>query len=813
MRQASKHAAFVIACVVAAALALAAGPSAVRAQVRSIPDAEIVTGAGAPAQRVAAYERLLGARTPEAAAARARPEVHRAAVEAYIAANRGKNAVDPVPAARAAAERGLALLARAPPRARADYSLALAAIARRAPSASDDVALREELWAIELYAQAARLYREAGDAPRQARALLEQGMTVVSGRMSQPFISETPPADSIRRGRALVMQAIALAPQDKAFAFQAYEKLTESSVALATESFRDLFSTVADDCRAALDIATTSGLTPANGPRYLNNCASFWELDYRPAATANLRDKSAILTRLLNSSAYALSEDDRARLKAVRGTFRARLGDVTGADADFVAALQRPAALDRELSETGTGRFASVVRSARVTALNRAVLKLRSGDVAGGLPLYDQALSPGSATTRWAALPSTIDAVVALASSPIGFDVFVFTPNGAPIARASDVDATSAAVVFEGMAPNIPGRTKNAPMADLKFGFAMRYWYERDMFRGAAGGDLVAAVGEMRQRAGAYFGPTLQKALAEARLRPGARIVIVTPGLLSAMPIAAMANPATGRPFAADYTISFSPSFFALFRSANGFPQGTAPRAIAGLGPPAGSSELPFAAAEYDMIRPQFERGALVARSAAADSTSVLAAMGGAPYWHIATHGAFSLDTISRGDTRLAGLALDRGAILSLQTLERYRAPAAIRLVTLSACESASAVFSVDPLTVRSMPAAFLNAGARGVVAAGWDVTDASTALLMVRFYDSHLRGGEEPARALRTAQTWMASSTTADIRAYVDALVRARRLPASAGALFAADLAADPPASRPFADPYFWAGFTMHGL
>jgi CHAT domain-containing protein len=79
------------------------------------------------------------------------------------------------------------------------------------------------------------------------------------------------------------------------------------------------------------------------------------------------------------------------------------------------------------------------------------------------------------------------------------------------------------------------------------------------------------------------------------------------------------------------------------------------------------------------------------------------------------------------------------------------RRPLRADLVTISACYSAGdRAYAGEGLVGLSW--AFLRAGAHNVIAALWDVTDASTELLMDEFYDE-LDKGASPETALRTAK------------------------------------------------------------
>jgi CHAT domain-containing protein len=77
--------------------------------------------------------------------------------------------------------------------------------------------------------------------------------------------------------------------------------------------------------------------------------------------------------------------------------------------------------------------------------------------------------------------------------------------------------------------------------------------------------------------------------------------------------------------------------------------------------------------------------------------------------------------------------------------------PLQAELVTISACRGAGArVYSGEGLV--GFTWAFLQAGARNVIAGLWDVTDKSTAQLMDRLYEE-INAGKSPAEALRQAK------------------------------------------------------------
>ena len=96
-------------------------------------------------------------------------------------------------------------------------------------------------------------------------------------------------------------------------------------------------------------------------------------------------------------------------------------------------------------------------------------------------------------------------------------------------------------------------------------------------------------------------------------------------------------------------------------------------------------------------------------------------------------------------------------------------------LVTLSACETAVGR-EMGGEGLLGLTRAFQFAGARTVLSSLWNVSDASTATLMKRFY-SYLRQGKTKDEALRSAQ--------------LD-LLRSRK--------------------EGFSHPYYWAGFSLYG-
>jgi CHAT domain-containing protein len=128
--------------------------------------------------------------------------------------------------------------------------------------------------------------------------------------------------------------------------------------------------------------------------------------------------------------------------------------------------------------------------------------------------------------------------------------------------------------------------------------------------------------------------------------------------------------------------------------------------------------------------------------------------------------------------------------------------------VVLSACQTAVTEFRRLPDEAIGLSTGCLQAGAAGVVSTLWPVADASTALLMVRFYELCLgRGGApplDPAAALGEAQRWLRDATREELARWLQERGALRALlPGFTGA---------DGASRPYRAAFYWAPFTFVG-
>jgi CHAT domain-containing protein len=220
-------------------------------------------------------------------------------------------------------------------------------------------------------------------------------------------------------------------------------------------------------------------------------------------------------------------------------------------------------------------------------------------------------------------------------------------------------------------------------------------------------------------------------------------------------------------------------------------PPGSAPAPDAGARPGLGVRalpRLPGTARESEAIAAAFaaaggDTSVQVLQQLEAREPAVRAALPGARYIHLATHG---LVDESRGDL-LASLALTPPPVIAdstddgqLQLYEIYGLDQASELTVLSSCESRVGRLEAGE-GVFALSRAFLASGTRRVVASLWPAEDDATAEIvsdLFRAIADATRGGAAPDYGLALTQAKRA--------------VRARSA---------------------WADPFFWAPFVLEGV
>ena len=328
----------------------------------------------------------------------------------------------------------------------------------------------------------------------------------------------------------------------------------------------------------------------------------------------------------------------------------------------------------------------------------------------------------------------------------------------------------------------------------------------------------------------------LHAALREGGVKTGTRVFWLPSGWLGILPLGLAQNPTSKRRFIDDYEIVYAPSLEAL-ASAHNAAGKSRPATLAAIVNPTG--DLPGTEKEGEIVASHFAGAArVVLQGAAATPEAVLGALKGKTYWHFASHGAFSWE-----DARGSALIMHNLAPLTVGQLLETDGLGRPRLVVLSACETGLYDIRSSPDEFVGLPGTFIALGAAGVLGTLWPVSDAATALLIARFYELHLGEGLSPPTALRRAQAWLRGATSEDLVSYAKVAAARGRIERSRLAEIARDLSAEglrrsrnsalvewvkpaaaktkgkraadagKPVARPYAHPYFWAGFIHTGL
>jgi CHAT domain-containing protein len=240
----------------------------------------------------------------------------------------------------------------------------------------------------------------------------------------------------------------------------------------------------------------------------------------------------------------------------------------------------------------------------------------------------------------------------------------------------------------------------------------------------------------------------------------GSRVVIIPDGSLYGLNFETLLVPSPALHYwIEDAVVSYSDSLLlvAAARAASPARQGK----LLLIGDPVSSSvefpALPQAAVEMRSVEKYFP----------ADESEILEGDNATPQAYLGSDpGQFSFIHFTAHGTSSRIRPLESAVILTehddsskLYGRDVVKLPLHAELVTISACKGAgSRNYSGEGLVGLSW--AFLRAGARGVIAALWDVNDASTASLMDGLYGQISRG-KDPATALRNTKLALLHSGT----------------------------------------------------
>jgi len=327
----------------------------------------------------------------------------------------------------------------------------------------------------------------------------------------------------------------------------------------------------------------------------------------------------------------------------------------------------------------------------------------------------------------------------------------------------------------------------------------------------------------------ALMGP-IHERLTNLDLADGAPVTLMPQGGLGLLPLHAAWRQVDDerRFFLDDHTVSYAPSAYVLSISRRRVhDERRHQRALLAVINP--THDLLYTAIEGNAVAELFAptaRWMLVEDDATPEA--VVHESRGRTYLHFACHGSYGWE-----DVMQSALILAEKHRFTLSEVISWLDLSSARLVTLSACETGLTEFQRSPDEYIGLPAGFLQAGAPEVVSTLWAVSDLSTALLMARFYQDHLKKGLCPSQALRAAQHWLRTGVdrpvvVEHIRRLLDVLEtrsaqvprfneekhlldrQIRRLQFQRDHLLAEE--ERDPGGRPFDHPYYWAAFTVSG-
>jgi CHAT domain-containing protein len=319
------------------------------------------------------------------------------------------------------------------------------------------------------------------------------------------------------------------------------------------------------------------------------------------------------------------------------------------------------------------------------------------------------------------------------------------------------------------------------------------------------------------------LGAGLMSKVADKLRECGIEHVILSPtGHLGLLPLHAAQYVANGAAlcFLDEFTVTYTPSARALLMATNEARKRTGLRFVGVGNPMPHPHPLLAARAELEAITMLFATdtrwplyGTEATKAALSDR------MPNGTYLHFACHGLFDPE-----DPLASRLELSGRDTLSLRDLlDGVVRPTNTRLAVLSACQSVISNYSHLPDEIFGLPLGFLQAGVPGVVGTLWPVDDLSTALIMTRFYEFHLKGDPyrakapmAPGQALCEAQRWLRSVTRGALEDYFathPTLDNARVRSAHRAKSDISALAERCVQDIPFADqPYLWAPFIFIG-
>jgi CHAT domain len=560
---------------------------------------------------------------------------------------------------------------------------------------------------------------------------------------------------------------------------------------------RGIATSTADDCAAAVALGEKSIARQAPGSHRWFNAALQLSAFYRAAGDLTGRSDD-LLERVLAESPVPMQVIRAARHLGASRSWR---GDLDGASSAYLAGVRATESLfDRQVARThregalreGAGLATlAAVTLASAGRLNEAVDVLESGRTvlsstavhsarrrlealaatghadlaeeyraaAAAIDQQDRRDGPGPSAPSAAAIRAAqdrIQAAIERISAVPGFESFPRPRR--PV--AADLAGLPAPCVYlvPGLAGGValmvaPGQAVESRalpgLGDGEVGARAESWRRLVTAAGTRiGSEWSAEITALGEWLWAAAMATVTEMAGDAE-----EVIMIPCGKLVDLPLhaACRSGPDGPRYLVEDLTIRYSPSLRTVLDT------------TAARNRPATSllvladETLRHAPAEAVAVATIFGTAAPPRRRTQSEHKQILAALAEAHVVHFACH-AFSnpLDPLA------SAVDACRDAPITLADVLQLDLPA-VRLVVLSACESAVSGESL-PDEVINLASGLVQAGVAGVVGSLWPVDDASTSVLMKRFYELWRIESMAPATALRHAQAWMRSGGAGEL-------------------------------------------------
>tara|TARA_R110002072_G_scaffold302578_3_gene486438 strand:- start:6491 stop:8611 length:2121 start_codon:yes stop_codon:yes gene_type:complete len=329
-----------------------------------------------------------------------------------------------------------------------------------------------------------------------------------------------------------------------------------------------------------------------------------------------------------------------------------------------------------------------------------------------------------------------------------------------------------------------------------------------------SGSELTEAIYRSSKALNDMFLGVLLEELSRLRLPAKSKLLVVPHGALARLPLAAARIP-EGKHLLDQFELVFLPSIQIGVRASQLRPaDACSPLAIANIN---GSPDAPDGHPRFNRAECALLGNAapgrvryLARRDVEDDISATLDALAESRIWHFSSHGRFEELAPER-----SFIQISPDSKITLGQLHAAGQQPRPDLVVLSSCESG--LFDTDDLPNEFIgwPTAFLEIGAKGVVATQWPVASLPTTFLMARLYDAIWSSdGNTVPQALRSAQLWLRDVMASDLPPLVKGWVDDQRLNSAEAEELLEGLKFSGSAKdgRAFPEPIYWAGFAYFG-